>query len=215
VKLIVGLGNPGAEYARTRHNAGFMVVDRLADRHASGSSARQKFHALSVEAPVAGVGKVLLMKPMTYMNRSGLAVGEAVRFFKLDPAEDLLVVVDEVALPAGSLRLRGSGSAGGHNGLADIERALGTRGYARLRVGVDAPGGVPQADYVLGRFSPEQWDRVEPALERAGDCAEAWLSEGVVSAMNKFNQRGVGDGPADDATDGGRGADAGAATEDR
>lgn len=194
MKLVVGLGNPGIEYEKTRHNAGFLAVDLLAQRHAAGVTPRGRFHAVTVEAPVGGE-RCLLMKPTTYMNRSGMAVGEAVRFYKLDPSLDVLVLVDDVAIPAGSIRLRAEGGAGGHNGLADIGRALGGDAYARCRIGVDAPGIVPQADYVLGRFSPEQWESVRPALERAADAAEVWAREGVTAAMNRFNAKATASGP--------------------
>lgn len=190
MKLIVGLGNPGAQYERTRHNAGFLAVDRLAHRHARGGVARSRFNAATLEASLpgsAGGEKCVLMKPTTYMNRSGQAVVEAVRFFKLDPVADLLVIVDDVYLPCGAIRLRESGSAGGHNGLADIERLLGNDRYPRCRIGVDPPGIVAQADYVLGRFTAEQWALVEPALERSADAAEAFVRGGITSAMNAFN----------------------------
>src|ERR1041385_4126537 len=147
MKLIVGLGNPGPEYANTRHNAGFMALDRLARKHGLWG-AKTRFHAGVIEGSIAGQ-KVMLMQPMTYMNRSGLAVGEAARFHRLEPA-DVMVVVDDFALPLGSIRLRPSGSHGGHNGLADVQRALGTDGYPRLRIGVGAPEGdgppVPQTE---------------------------------------------------------------------
>ena len=129
------------------------------------------------------------MKPLTYMNRSGGPVSEAVRFYKLNPATDLFVLVDDVALPCGSLRVRAEGSSGGHNGLADIERALGTAAYARCRIGVDPPGVIPQADYVLGRFTEAQWPPTSAALDRAAQAAEAWAAEGVIVAMNRFNAR--------------------------
>ena len=197
MKLIVGLGNPGPEYEKTRHNAGFLAVDRLAERHARGQVARARFHALTFDADLPGAGKTMLMKPLTYMNRSGLSVGEAVRFFKLDPTQDVLVLVDDIALPAGAIRLRAEGGPGGHNGLIDVQRALGTSAYARCRIGVDAPGRVPQADYVLGRFSAEQWAAVEPALVAAADASEQWARAGVVSAMNAFNTKAPGKDEAD------------------
>ncbi|MCB9839102.1 MAG: aminoacyl-tRNA hydrolase [Phycisphaeraceae bacterium] len=189
MKLIVGLGNPGRDYDRTRHNAGFMAVDRLARRHAAGAIARGQFHAMTLEAAIPGAGKCLLIKPNTYMNRSGLAVGEAVRFYKCSPVEDVLIIVDEVALPVGSIRLRAGGSAGGHNGLADIERALGTSDYPRLRIGVGEPEFAARRDHVLGRFTDEESTALEPALERACDAAERWAAEGVIKAMNEFNTR--------------------------
>ncbi len=188
MKLIVGLGNPGREYEKTRHNAGFLVIDRLALRHASGGSpARARFNAAVLEAPVAGQ-PCLLLKPTTYMNRSGQSVGEAVRFYKLDLAQDVLVIVDDLYLPAGTIRLRPGGGDAGHNGLADIERALGTQDYPRLRVGIDPkPSFMDQADYVLGRFTDEQWGAVAPAIDKAADAVELFVSKGLDAAMNKFN----------------------------
>jgi PTH1 family peptidyl-tRNA hydrolase len=134
-----------------------------------------------------GDENVMLLKPMTYMNLSGASVADALRFFKLDAGADLFVLVDDVALPSGAIRVRAEGSAGGHNGLADVERRLGTATYARCRIGVDGPGIVPQADYVTGRFSGEQWPAVNEALDRAADAAEVWVARGVQAAMNRFN----------------------------
>lgn len=188
MKLIVGLGNPGAEYDRTRHNVGFEVVDSLARRFAPAAIARAKFHSLLIDADIADE-KALLAKPATYMNRSGTAVSEIVRFYKLDPTSDLLVLVDDVALDCGIIRLRGDGSAGGHNGLTDIEQRLGTRDYARMRIGVGQPGGIPQKDYVLGRFRPDQRAAVESALDEAVDAAVCWVRDGIEAAMNRFNRK--------------------------
>lgn len=204
--MIVGLGNPGAEYAKTRHNAGFMAVDRLQARYAPGAMARSRFDGLAVEAvlPPSPPGRgedagaeqrCLLLKPMTYMNLSGRCVGQAVRFYKLNPEEDLLVLVDDVSLPCGKIRVRPMGSAGGHNGLDDIERTLGTRRYARCRIGIDAPGVIPQKDYVLGRFTEEQAASMDRSLDRACDAARAWATRGVGPAMNRFNSdEAEGDG---------------------
>ncbi len=226
MKLIVGLGNPGQEYARTRHNAGFMALDRLAARHAPGAVARSRFGGLTVEGRIARPGdadqaKVLLLKPMTYMNRSGGSVGEAVRFYKLDPADDLLVIVDEVALDCGRIRVRAKGSDGGHNGLADIQNALGTTEYARCRIGIGPRGRADQVSYVLGRFTDEQMEAVEPAIDAAADAAEEWALRGVDAAMNKFNVRpareqATPDGPQTDTNheEPGRGARAAAPRED-
>ena len=187
MKLIVGLGNPGSEYENTRHNAGFMVLDELARRHAGGSVARGRFHAATLECMI-GHEKVMLAKPTTFMNRSGLSVGEAVRFYKLEPAEDVLVIVDDLYLALGSLRLRPKGGDGGHNGLADVARALGGDAYPRLRFGVDAkPQGASQVGYVLGRFTQEQTEALQPALKRAADAAECWVASGTTEAMNRFN----------------------------
>lgn len=187
MKLIVGLGNPGKDYDRTRHNAGFMVVDRLVQRHGAGAPVRSRFNAAVVEARM-GSEPCLLLKPTTYMNRSGQPVAEAVRFFKLDPALDVMVVSDDVALPAGAIRIRPGGGAGGHNGLSDITRLLGTDAYPRCRIGIDpTPEYMDQADYVLGRFTDEQWTLVGAAVERAADAVETFVSRGLDAAMNTFN----------------------------
>jgi len=189
MKLIVGLGNPGPEYEHTRHNVGFVAIDRLARRHtSSGAIAKGKFHGSVLDAQV-GDEKVLLLKPLTYMNRSGLSVGEAVAFYKVDPARDLLIIVDDIALPSGAIRLRADGSAGGHNGLIDVEQKLGTTNYARLRIGIDMPGQIPQKDYVTGRFRDDQRERVESAIEDAVAAAECWCGNGIHEAMNRFNRK--------------------------
>ena len=169
MKLIVGLGNPGKQYAGTRHNIGFEAVDMLARRLGwiSGPGdfaklARANFDGLAVDGSVSLAGlseKVMLLKPMTYMNLSGKSVQGAMAFYRLEPA-DLMVVLDDLALPCGRLRIRPGGSSGGHNGLKDIERALGTDQYPRLRIGIDAPPPfLPGKDYVLQPFSTEQGGR--------------------------------------------------------
>jgi PTH1 family peptidyl-tRNA hydrolase len=186
MKLIVGLGNPGPEYAGTRHNVGFDVVDRLAARFAPGATPRSRFSGLAVEADIGGE-KCMLLKPMTYMNLSGRTVQEAIHFFKLEPSSDLLVIVDDLALPCGSIRLRPDGSSGGHNGLADIGLKLATNYWARLRIGIDPPGRVRQSDYVLGKFSHDQQAPVEASLAEAARAAEAWATKGLAEAMNRFN----------------------------
>lgn len=202
MKLIVGLGNPGSEYDRTRHNAGYLALDRVARRHAPGDVPRARFAGVAIEARLPA-DRCLLLKPTTYMNRSGQSVGQALRYYKLDPAEDLLVLVDDIALPSGTIRLRPSGGAGGHNGLADIERALGGSTYPRLRIGIDpSPPFMDQADYVLGRFTDEQWAAVDSALDRAADAVELFVAEGVTAAMNRFNERVRPAGPDRD-NDGG------------
>lgn len=195
MKVVVGLGNPGLEYQRTRHNVGFDCVDRLAQRVCGGSpSPRARFQALALEGETGGE-KVLLLKPMTYMNLSGTSVAEALRFYKLDATRDLLVLVDDIALPCGSIRLRGEGSAGGHNGLSDIQAKLGTDRYARCRIGIDAPVQIPQRDYVLGRFREDQQPLVDDAIKFAAEAAECWIAKGITEAMNRFNRR-PGDAPA-------------------
>ena len=191
MKLIVGLGNPGQQHEHTRHNVGFVVLDRLARRFAPGEIARGKFHGALIDAQMNGQ-RVLLLKPTTFMNRSGQSVTEAVRFYQMDPNSSLLVVVDDVALACGIIRVRSDGGAGGHNGLADIEQKLATQDYSRLRIGVDAPGDIPQANYVLGRFRPDQQELVEPAMETAVDAAVCWALHGIDEAMNRFNRRNTG-----------------------
>lgn len=207
MKLIVGLGNPGLEYACTRHNAGFMVVRLLAVRLDGGGrglagvgggddvfsedglpGGRVRFHSRVLEASCGGQ-KCLLMQPVTYMNRSGMAVGEAVAFYKVDVGRDLMVVVDDLALPVGAIRVRPGGGTGGHNGLTDVQRALGTEGYCRLRVGVDRSEFAGQKDYLLSRFTESQREDVRAALERACDAVECWVKEGLEAAMNRYNDR--------------------------
>ncbi|MEO0587968.1 MAG: aminoacyl-tRNA hydrolase [Planctomycetota bacterium] len=184
MKLIVALGNPGTEYARTRHNAGWMAAERVIDRLGLMPGGT-KFHAATAEGRVAGE-KVVLLRPQTYMNRSGLTVGEAVRFFKLEPT-DLIVLVDDVNLPVGKIRLRAGGSAGGQNGLKDIQRVLATPDYPRLRIGIDPPGRVPRVDYVLQPFTQAQRDELDPALDRVADAVKTWIDQGIEKAMTAHN----------------------------
>ena len=184
--LLVCLGNPGDQYENTRHNAGFMVADELAERH-NIPVQRLKFRALTNTVTI-GDEKVLLMKPVTYMNLSGEAVHEAAAFYKIPP-EHILVVSDEVSLAPGKLRVRRSGSAGGHNGLKNIIAHLGTDQFPRIRVGV---GQKPHPDYdmadwVLGKFQGEDKKAVEAAVKKAADAAECLIREGVDKAMNKYN----------------------------
>ncbi len=192
MKLVTGLGNPGAEYARTRHNAGFMVLDILAG--SAGERWKSGFDGMCCQIG-SGPDKILLLKPATYMNRSGQSMAAAMRFHGLT-IEDLLVVVDDIHLPCGTIRLRAGGSSGGHNGLADVQRHLGAlvtatsraaTDYARLRVGVDEPGRVPLEAYVLSAFSPGQWADVQVALNQAAEAVQYWALHGVEKAMNRFN----------------------------
>lgn len=192
MKLIVGLGNPGLQYTKTRHNAGFMVADRLCAKHGSGEPVKARFQAATVEVTLAGQ-RCLVMKPTTYMNRSGQSVSEAMRFFKLDPAKDLLVIVDDLYLPTGAVRLKPGGGAGGHNGLTNIEQLLGADVYPRLRIGVglQPSGGKPpqmdQADFVLGRFTAEEEPLLEGALSKAEQAVEVFVGKGLDHAMNAVN----------------------------
>ncbi len=187
MKLIVGLGNPGSHYEKTRHNAGFMVVDRLAKTLAPAAPRKANFNAECVDATI-GREKCILMKPTTFMNRSGHSVSEAVRFYKLNPATDILVVVDDIYLDVGVIRLKPGGGAGGHNGLTDLQAKLGTEAYPRLRVGVGAkPAVMDQADWVLSRFREDEWGPMGTAVEAAANAAAEFASSGLDAAMNKFN----------------------------
>ncbi|MGN8967152.1 aminoacyl-tRNA hydrolase [Intestinimonas sp. HCP28S3_D6] len=184
--LLVCLGNPGDQYENTRHNVGFMVADELAERH-NIPVQRLKFRALTNTITV-GDQKVLLMKPVTYMNLSGEAVHEAAAFYKIPP-EHILVISDEVSLAPGKIRVRRSGSAGGHNGLKNIIAHLGTDQFLRIRLGV---GQKPHPDYdmadwVLGKFQGEDKKAVEEAVKKAADAAECLIREGVDKAMNQYN----------------------------
>jgi PTH1 family peptidyl-tRNA hydrolase len=191
MKLVVGLGNPGPEYVGTRHNIGFEVVDRLAKKLGWPEVTKKRFDGLTIDGNVellsGGSEKVLLLKPLTFMNLSGKAVQAAMSFYQLAPS-DIVIVLDDLALPCGRLRLRGSGSSGGHNGLKDIERALGTNEYPRLRIGIDpAPPPMRGKDYVLGRFTTEQRKLLEPAMDRATGAILTWIDKGIESAMSQFN----------------------------
>ena len=184
--LVVGLGNPGEKYENTRHNVGFLTVDELAER-ARVPVQKLKHRALTNTLEVGSV-KVLLMKPVTYMNLSGEAVGEAARFYKLPP-ERVLVITDDVSLPVGKLRIRKGGSAGGHNGLKSIIQHLGTDQFPRIKVGV---GQKPHPDYdmadwVLSKFAGEDLKTITEAIRKAADAVECLIQEGPDKAMNRFN----------------------------
>lgn len=184
--LVVGLGNPGDKYENTRHNAGFMAIDQLADR-GDFPVQRLKFHALTHQATISGQG-VLVMKPTTYMNLSGDAVAEAAAFYKVSE-EHILVLCDDVSLPVGKLRIRTSGSAGGHNGLKSIIQRLGTDKFPRVKIGV---GGKPHPDYdmadwVLGKFVGPDKTAIDEATLRAAQAVECYLKDGPQKAMNQFN----------------------------
>jgi PTH1 family peptidyl-tRNA hydrolase len=185
--LIVGLGNPGREYACTRHNAGFMVLDRLAERWEAALGLEKKFKARLARVERSGQ-QALLCRPQTYMNASGEAVGAVAGYYHV-PAPRMLVVVDDADLPLGELRLRRGGSSGGHHGLESIEQHLGTRAFPRLRVGIgrDDPATREITDYVLSEFRRDEAELVDKVLSRACDQIECWLREGIGQAMNRFN----------------------------
>ena len=184
--LVVGLGNPGARYESTRHNMGFLALDRLAERE------KLRFNKLRFKAWTAewklGEDKVLVMKPQTYMNLSGESVGAAARFYKI-PADHILVVSDDIALPVGKLRLRASGSAGGHNGLKNIIRHLGSDRFPRVKVGVGMPQNAEYdiADWVTGMPMGEEQKILLDALDRAAQAIPAVIILGMDKAMNRFN----------------------------
>jgi PTH1 family peptidyl-tRNA hydrolase len=192
MKVVVGLGNPGPQYAGTRHNVGFDAVDYLAAAPGVGP-ARAKFDALVSEAR-EGDEQVLYVKPTTYMNLSGRAVRQVLDFYKV-PVENLLVVCDDFNLPLGKLRVRAKGSAGGQNGLKSVEQVLGTQEYARLRIGVGAPGPGDAVDHVLGRFKPAERAVKEAMIADAAQAVLLWVKLGLEPCMNRFN------GPADDEKD--------------
>jgi len=184
VKLVIGLGNPGKAYAETRHNVGWMVLDRLADRAGLAGRGRQRDAASSVRGQLAGLD-VALAKPLTYMNESGVAVRKLLARHRV-PLEDVLVVVDDFALPFGKLRVRPSGTAGGHNGLASIIAELGSQGFARLRIGI----GEPQrdaVDHVLSRFTADERKRLPALLDAAADAIADWVREGAPATANRWN----------------------------
>ncbi|MBU0640994.1 MAG: aminoacyl-tRNA hydrolase [Planctomycetes bacterium] len=200
MKLVAGLGNPGPRYAPSRHNVGFGVVDELAQRWSCDVTRyEQRFEALGGEGQVESE-KVLLLKPVTFMNLSGRSVGAIWRFYKL-AISDVLVVHDDLDLPVGRIRLRTKGSAGGHRGLADVLRHLGTTEVSRLRVGIGRVHRDATVEYVLSRFAPEEREPIEWAVKRAADAVERWVRAGIEAAMNEFNSKpdepsGPGDSPA-------------------
>jgi len=189
--LIVGLGNPGAEYARTRHNAGFLLAERLAERWSARWGYEKKFNARLARAERPG-HSVMLCEPQTYMNSSGEAVGSVMEFFRV-PASRLLVAVDDADLPFGEIRMRPAGTSGGHHGLESIEQRLGTRDYPRLRIGIGRQQGAREiTDYVLGRFRSTEAALVDKILAAASDQVECWLDSGIQKAMSQYNGAVVG-----------------------
>lgn len=186
-KLIVGLGNPGKEYENTRHNVGFLVLERIAEkkRMVFGKNARS---ASCAERAEEGLN-VVLLKPGTFMNLSGDAVKKAVRHYRVGDLRNLIVLVDDADLPFGKLRLRSQGSSGGHRGLESIIQALGTNGFPRLRIGIGRSGKRDELrDYVLEPFLKEEFPQLVDLLDVAGDAVEVWLRKGCEAAMNVFNR---------------------------
>jgi len=182
IRLIAGLGNPGPEYAATRHNIGFMVVDQLATQVGLAWEKSTKWRALSAKC-----GEAFLVKPMAYMNGSGEPLVTIAQFYKIEPHE-VLIVLDDLALPLGRIRLRASGSAGGHNGLESIILQFGTEEIPRLRIGIGAAPREGAVDYVLSRFFEEERPLVRSTIDRAVDAVKCVIDNGLVSAMNTFNK---------------------------
>jgi PTH1 family peptidyl-tRNA hydrolase len=192
VKLVVGLGNPGREYARTRHNVGFEVLESLAARHQASWSGKP-------DAAIARWGQdAVLVKPQTFMNLSGSAVQRWQQFYKV-ALEDVLIVVDDVNLDAGRLRIRRSGSPGGHNGLKSIKASLGTDQFPRLRVGVGGGERRHLSSHVLGRFTAEEEQIIEAAIAKAVEAIEVFVADGIVAAMDKYNRK-TEDGKTEDGS---------------
>ena len=186
--VIVGSGNPTAQYEGTRHNAGFDVIDVLAEKYNISVDAR-KCRAFCGKGVIAGQ-KVLLVKPQTYMNLSGESVGGIVNYYKIDPESDLLVIYDDISLDVGQLRIRKKGSAGGHNGIKSIIAHLGTTVFPRIKVGVgEKPKNYDLADYVLGHFSKQERELMEEGYEHASDAVEQIVQGEIEAAMNVFNKK--------------------------
>ena len=184
MKLIVGLGNPGKEYENTRHNVGFMVMNRLADVM-NVSISTSKFKGEYTKFKYKGED-IVLLKPMTYMNNSGESVIQVMNYFKID-VSDVLVIYDDMDMPTGKLRLRQSGSAGGHNGVKSIIAHVGTQSFQRIRVGIDKHPRIKVVDYVLGRFSKDEQPLIDEGIENAVKAIETYLDKDFIAAMNAFN----------------------------
>ena len=185
--LIAGLGNPTKEYDKTRHNAGFAVIDTLADKYRIDVS-EKKHKALCGKGVIEG-RKVLLVKPQTFMNLSGESIRAAVDYYKIEP-EDIIVIYDDISLDPGQLRIRLKGSAGGHNGIKNIIAHLGTQEFPRIKVGVGAkPPRMDLADYVLSRFSPDEQKQMDKAFQEAAEAAVSMMTDGAERAMNQYNTK--------------------------
>jgi peptidyl-tRNA hydrolase, PTH1 family len=184
MKLVVGLGNPGPSYARTRHNVGFWVLDRIAERNRLRFGERD-YKSLVARGSIAGE-RCVLLKPQTYMNLSGEAIGRARRDLRIDPSA-ILIVYDDLDLPCGRLRVRDGGGAGGHHGVESAIESLGGKGFPRIRLGIGRPAGNP-VDFLTDEpVTAEEAELLEPAVDRAADAVETWLADGITAAMNRFN----------------------------
>ncbi|TYR78310.1 aminoacyl-tRNA hydrolase [Priestia megaterium] len=185
MKLIVGLGNPGKEYDRTRHNIGFMTIDQLAE-HFMISLDKTKFNGLYGTGTIRGE-KVILLKPLTYMNLSGESIRPLMDYYNIE-IEDLLVIYDDLDLPCGKVRLRTKGSPGGHNGIKSIIQHVKTQNFNRIRIGIDRPkNGMKVVDYVLGKFTNEEMIHMEEAIKTSISASEDWLAKSFLEVMNRYN----------------------------
>ncbi|MDP2166710.1 MAG: aminoacyl-tRNA hydrolase [Thermodesulfovibrionales bacterium] len=182
---IVGLGNPGTGYSRTRHNIGFMVVDAVAVRHKI--ELKEKRHCLSGTGAIDGAEAVLI-KPLTFMNRSGLAVGEALRKFNVPP-ERLIVIHDDMDMETGKLKIKKNGSSGGHNGVESVIESIGTMDFVRIKIGIGRDMTIPAEDYVLSRFKRAELPLIKAAIKTASDAVGTIVNEAIENAMNRFNRR--------------------------
>lgn len=182
--MIVGLGNPGSEYAKTRHNVGFMLIDKLAE-NLKVTVNKSKYKALIGEAQI-GQEKVLLVKPQTFMNLSGEAVGSLARWYKLN-ATEIVVVYDDMDLPLGKLRIRSAGGSGGHNGMKSIISALGTEDFPRMRIGI-GKNQFNSVNHVLGKFNAEEAEGIEVAIEQTLQAVQMWVRQDINASMNKYNR---------------------------
>lgn len=188
MKIIVGLGNPTTKYNKTRHNVGFDTIEQLAKQQ-NINIKEGKYKGLLGKGVIAGE-KVILVKPLTFMNLSGECVGSIVDFYKANPATDLLVIYDDISLEPGNLRIRAKGSAGGHNGMKNIIAHLGTEEFPRIKVGVgDKPINGDLISHVLGRFSPEDRVDVDHTIDKACEAVETWITKGIDQAMNDYNRK--------------------------
>ncbi len=186
LKLIVGLGNPGKKYEKTRHNVGFQTIDRLAEKWQIPLT-RSKFQGIYGKGTVRGE-EVMLLKPLTFMNNSGESVAPFMQYFQI-PLDNLLIIYDELDLPTGKIRLRYKGSSGGHNGLKSIIQHLGTQQFKRIRIGIDRPEtNIPIVNYVLGNFTAEEAELIEEAIERVVAASEMWLEKPFNECMNIYNR---------------------------
>ncbi len=183
MKVIVGLGNPGPRYKDTRHNVGFQTLEELARRHPVQRQ-ESRFDAIIAHLQVKQE-KVFLLKPLTYMNLSGKAVRALIAYYKID-LKDIIVIYDDMDLPVGNVRVRSAGGTGGHRGMSSLVESLGTREFARIRIGIGRPPH-EAIDWVLGRFSPEERPLINNAVARAADAVEAWMVHGIEKAMNEYN----------------------------